>query len=229
MRIHKYISLAANYSRRKIDKLIKSQKVTINGEICTHGALVNREDIVFIDGKPIELIQEDLIYIKLNKPQGVTCTAKKNIKGNIIDFVGHSSHIFPIGRLDKASEGLILLTNDGDIVNKILRSENNHEKEYIVSVNKPITDWFLKGMAEGVPILGTITKPCIVKQINDYVFSIILTQGLNRQIRRMCRYFDYTVERLERIRIMNITLEGLESGQWCELTEYEIIELQKQL
>jgi 23S rRNA pseudouridine2604 synthase len=220
MRINKYISETGFCSRRETDRLIKGKRITVNGRICEEGDTVHPGDVVLIDGKPIPSKTEP-IYIALNKPPGITCAAGKHIEGNIIDFVNHPHRIFPVGRLDKASEGLILLTNDGDIVNKILRSEHEHEKEYIVTVSKPLTDEFLKGMAGGVDILVGKTKPCEVFQIEDDVFRIILTQGLNRQIRRMCRFFGYTVTKLERVRIMNIELAGLETGQWRDLTDEE--------
>lgn len=221
MRINKYISETGVCSRRETDRLIKAERITINGRICKAGDTVHPGDSVLIDGKPIPS-KVHPIYIALNKPPGITCTAGTHIEGNIIDFVNHPHRIFPVGRLDKASEGLILLTNDGDIVNKILRSENNHEKEYVVTVDKPFTDAFLKGMAGGVEITGGKTNPCQIYRISDDVFRIILTQGLNRQIRRMCRFFGYTVTRLERIRIMNIGLDGLETGQWRDLTDEEL-------
>jgi 23S rRNA pseudouridine2604 synthase len=224
MRINKYISETGVCSRRETDRLIEEKRITINGVICEHGSIVNAGDIVLIDGKPIQG-KGDPIYIALNKPVGITCTAAKHIEGNIIDFVNHPERIFPIGRLDKASEGLMLLTNDGDIVNKILRSENDHEKEYIVTVDKPFIDMFLQGMAKGVDILGGRTKVCQVFRIDERTFRIILTQGLNRQIRRMCRAFGYTVVRLERIRIMNIKLDGIEKGQWRDLTDVELQQL----
>ncbi|HWO96668.1 MAG TPA: 23S rRNA pseudouridine(2604) synthase RluF [Bacillus sp. (in: firmicutes)] len=224
MRINKYISETGVCSRRETNRLIKAKRITINGRICMEGDSVQPGDIVLIDGEPIPS-KAHPIYIALNKPPGITCTAGKHIEGNIIDFVNHPHRIFPVGRLDKASQGLILLTNDGDIVNKILRSENNHEKEYVVTVDKPFTDEFLQGMAGGVEILGGRTNPCQVSRIKDDVFRIILTQGLNRQIRRMCRFFGYTVTRLERIRIMNIELDGLETGKWRDLTDEELDKL----
>lgn len=220
MRINKYIAETGFCSRRETDRLIEAKRVTINGEICELGSQVLPEDIVLIDGKPIKAKPKP-IYIALNKPVGITCTSEKDVKGNIIDFVNHPQRIFPIGRLDKDSQGLILLTNDGDIVNRILRAENNHEKEYIVTVDKPYNHHFLKGMSNGVEILGEVTKRCEVTRISDRVFRIVLTQGLNRQIRRMCKAFGYRVTKLERIRIMNIKLEGLEIGKWRDLTEME--------
>ena len=198
MRINKFISETGICSRREADKWIEAKRVTINGKIAELGSTAEPEDDVRIDGKRIGEKKRP-VYIALNKPVGITCTTELHVKGNIVDFVNHKERIFPIGRLDKDSEGLILLTNDGDIVNKILRAENNHEKEYIVTVNKPITPSFVDGMSRGVWILGTKTKPCKVTQIGERVFKIILTQGLNRQIRRMCQAFGYTVVKLKRV------------------------------
>jgi 23S rRNA pseudouridine2604 synthase len=224
MRINKYISETGICSRREADKWIEAKRVTINGTVAELGSTVGPGDQVRIDGRPIGAKKEH-VYIALNKPVGITSTTEGHIKGNIVDFVGHQERIFPIGRLDKDSEGLILLTNDGDIVNKILRAENNHEKEYIVTVNKPITPMFLQGMASGVRILGTVTKPCRVYKEEERVFRIILTQGLNRQIRRMCEAFGYRVTRLQRIRIMNIRLGSLKIGKWRDLTAGELKDL----
>ncbi|AIG28823.1 23S rRNA pseudouridine(2604) synthase RluF [Brevibacillus laterosporus] len=228
MRINKFISETGYCSRREADKLIETGRVTINGVIAELGSQATSEDDVKIDGKALG-IKKEAIYIALNKPVGITCTTERHIKGNIIDFVNHPERIFPIGRLDKDSEGLILLTNDGDIVNKILRAENNHDKEYIVTVDKPITDSFLKGMASGVRILGTTTKPCQVQRMNERSFRIILTQGLNRQIRRMCQVFGYKVQRLQRIRIMNIHLDGIKKGEWRDVTTKELNQLLQNL
>ncbi|PEA54378.1 23S rRNA pseudouridine synthase F [Bacillus pseudomycoides] len=224
MRINKFISETGYYSRRETNRLIATQRITVNGEICEPGQEVEPDDIVLVDGKSIPK-KTHPIYISLNKPVGITCTAAKHIEGNIIDFVNYPERIFPVGRLDKASQGLILMTNDGDIVNKMMRSEHGHEKEYIVTVDKPFDDAFLKGMARGVTIRDGKTNPCDIYRISDLVFRIILTQGMNRQIRRMCRAFGYTVTRLERIRIMNITVDGIETGQWRDLTEEELREL----
>ena len=182
---------------------------------------VSKSNVVTIDNKIIKN-NNDLIYIALNKPVGITCTTEKAVKGNIVDFINHNKRIFPIGRLDKDSQGLIFLTNDGDIVNKILRAGNNHEKEYIVTVDKPITNSFINKMSNGVPILDTVTKKCTVKKVSTFKFNIILTQGLNRQIRRMCSYFNYNVVKLERIRIMNVKLDKLPLGKWRYLTEEEL-------
>ncbi|KMZ42776.1 MULTISPECIES: 23S rRNA pseudouridine(2604) synthase RluF [Bacillales] len=228
MRINKFISETGICSRREADKLIESKRVTINGQLAELGSTVASGDDVRIDGQPLGVKKKD-VYIALNKPVGITCTTELHVKGNIIDFVNHPERIFPIGRLDKDSQGLILLTNDGDIVNKILRAENNHDKEYIVTVDKPITANFLHGMANGVRILGTTTKPCKVTKVSDRVFNIVLTQGLNRQIRRMCQAFGYQVRKLERIRIMNITLGNLKLGQWRNLTAKELTDLIKNL
>ncbi len=229
MRINKYISLTGYCSRRATDRLIKENRITINGEVCGPGDEVSEGDVVLIDNESIPNKVEKEIYIVLNKPTGITCTAQKTVDGNIIDFVNYPERIFPVGRLDKASEGLILLTNDGDIVNKMMRSENHHEKEYIVTVNKPITEPFLLRLSSGVEILNTITKPCKVTRISDYSYRIILTQGLNKQIRRMSIALGYKVERLERVRIMNIHLGELPVGKWRELTEAEIKEMKKKL
>lgn len=228
MRINKFISETGICSRREADKWIESKRVTINGVVAELGSTVVVGDDVRVDGKPIGS-KKEAVYIALNKPVGITCTTELHVKGNIVEFVNHPERIFPIGRLDKDSQGLILLTNDGDIVNKILRAENNHEKEYIVTVDKPITPQFLQGMAGGVRILGTMTNPCTVKKISDRVFQIVLTQGLNRQIRRMCSTFGYQVRKLERIRIMNITLGSLKIGHWRNLTAKELSELNKSL
>jgi len=228
MRINKYISETGICSRREADQWIESKRVTINGVIAQLGATVESGDDVRVDGKPLGSKKES-VYIVLNKPVGITCTTEKHIKGNVVDFVNHRERIFHIGRLDKDSQGLIFLTNDGDIVNKILRAENNNEKEYIVTVNKPITREFIQGMSGGVKILGTKTKPCKVTQISDRVFRIILTQGLNRQIRRMCQAFEYSVTKLERIRIMNVELDDLKIGQWRNLTKDELNGIMKNL
>ncbi len=219
--LNKYISSTGICSRREADKWIDAGRVKINDKTAQKGNRVFENDIVKIDGKPLKSKPQS-VYIALNKPPGITSTTDLKDKDNIIDFVNHPKRIFPVGRLDKASSGLILLTNDGDIVNKILRTENNHQKEYIVSVNKPITDDFVYRMRKGVPILGTMTKECYVKRLNDKKFKIILTQGLNRQIRRMCEYFDYKVVTLKRVRIMNIKLADLKVGKWRDLTKEEL-------
>jgi 23S rRNA pseudouridine2604 synthase len=228
--LNKYLSDTGICSRRVADQWILDGRVTLNGVLARPGNRVNNGDEVLLDGKKIELTTEEaLVYIVLHKPPGITCTTETHIKGNIIDFVGHSKRIFPVGRLDKPSEGLILLTNDGDIVNKILRAGNDHEKEYIVSVNKTIDKRFLIQMSRGVPILDTVTKPCIVEQLGKHTFKIILTQGLNRQIRRMCDYLGYEVTRLQRTRIMHIKLDDLPPGKWRDLSTYELNTLHQTL
>ncbi|MEA3151434.1 MAG: rRNA pseudouridine2604 synthase [Gammaproteobacteria bacterium] len=221
MRLNKYISETGVCSRREADKWILAGRVTCNGALAALGTQVAAGDEVRVDGELIG-VKKRQIYIALNKPVGITCTTEAHIDDNIIDLVGHAERIFPIGRLDKDSEGLILLTNNGDIVNEILRSENNHEKEYLVTVDRPITDLSLSMMASGVKIMGELTKPCHVKRINDKTFRIILTQGLNRQIRRMCSALGYKAQRLQRVRIMNIHLGALEPGKWRDLTEPEL-------
>jgi 23S rRNA pseudouridine2604 synthase len=221
VRLNKYISETGVCSRREADKWIEAGRVTCNGTVATLGTRVSDSDTVCIDGKLIGAKKKQ-IYIALNKPVGITCTTEAQIEGNIIDLIGHPERIFPIGRLDKDSEGLILLTNDGDIVNEILRSENNHEKEYIVTVDRPITDLSLRMMADGVKIRGEITKPCKASRIDDKTFRLILTQGLNRQIRRMCSALGYRAQRLQRVRIVNIDLGSLAPGKWRELTDAEI-------
>ncbi len=221
MRLNKYISETGICSRREADAWIASGRVTINGKRAELGTQVGDGDEVRVD-KRVVGAKKQHVYICLNKPVGITCTTERHIDGNIIDFIGHPARIFPIGRLDKDSEGLILLTNNGDIVNTILRAENNHEKEYIVTVDKPVTAAFLAGMAGGVRILGVRTKPCRVSRVDDYVFRIVLTQGLNRQIRRMCEVFGYAVRRLQRVRIMNIRLGKLRIGEWRDLSDTEL-------
>lgn len=228
MRINKYISETGICSRREADRLIEANRVKINGELAEKGTDVIENDIVLIDDKPIGK-KKNSIYIALNKPRDITCTTDRSIEGNIVDFINHPERIFHIGRLDKDSEGLILLTNNGDIVNKILRVENNHEKEYIVMVNKNITDAFLKDMSNGVRILGTITKPCKIYKINDRTFNIVLMQGLNRQIRRMCQVLNYRAIKLQRVRIMNIKLGNLKLGSWRNLTKDELNKLKELL
>jgi len=221
VRLNKYISATGVCSRREADKWIEAGRVTCNGQPAALGTRVADGDEICIDGEPIGAKRRQ-VYIALNKPVGVTCTTEAHIEDNIIDLVGYSERIFPIGRLDKDSEGLILLTNDGDIVNEILRAENNHEKEYIVTVDRPITDLSLKMMASGVKIMGELTKPCQVSRIDRETFRMILTQGLNRQIRRMCSALGYKAQRLQRVRIMNIHLGTLGSGQWRHLTAPEL-------
>ena len=224
-RINKYLSEAGFCSRRAADKLIEQGRVTINGQVPEMGKKITPGDEVRVDGKLIAAPKEEFIYIAFNKPVGIVCTTDNSReKDNIIDFINHPKRIFPIGRLDKPSEGLIFLTNDGDIVNKILRARNNHEKEYIVTVNKPITQDFIDKMSKGVPILDTVTRECYVRQNNPYTFTIILTQGLNRQIRRMCEFLDYKVVKLKRIRIMNIVLD-VPVGKWRYLNPSEMNEI----
>jgi 23S rRNA pseudouridine2604 synthase len=221
MRLNKYISETGACSRREADKWIEAGRVTCNGVVATLGTRVSDSDQVCVDGQRVGAKKRP-IYIALNKPVGITCTTEAHIAGNIVDLIGHPERIFPIGRLDKDSEGLILLTNDGDIVNEILRSENNHEKEYIVSVDRAITDLALKMLADGVKIMGEVTKPCRVMRISEDSFRMILTQGLNRQIRRMCSALGYQARRLRRVRIINVELGTLKPGDWRELTAVEV-------
>ncbi len=220
IRINKYLSEVGFCSRREADRLIQQSKVTINGKIAVLGDQVDDQDKIKVNGRPINP-HRDFVYIALNKPVGITSTTDQSIKGNIVDFMNYPKRIFHVGRLDKDSEGLILMTNDGDIVNQILRAENAHEKEYIVDVDKEITPEFLSKMASGVPILNKITQPCIVKKTAPKQFKVILTEGMNRQIRRMCDYFGYNVVKLKRTRIMNITLD-LPVGKYRELTQKEL-------
>ncbi|CAL2094008.1 23S rRNA pseudouridine(2604) and tRNA(Tyr) pseudouridine(35) synthase [Tenacibaculum sp. 190524A05c] len=219
--LNKYISSTGICSRREAERLITAGRVTINGKPTQLGNRVFEGDTVKIDGKPLKAKPKTL-YIALNKPVGIVCTTDSKERKNIVKFVGHPQRLFPIGRLDKPSEGLIFLTNDGDIVNKILRAGNNHEKEYIVTVDKPINDRFIQRMSNGIPILGTVTKKCKVEKINSNTFKIILTQGLNRQIRRMSEYLGYEVTKLKRTRIMNVELGNLKVGEWRELSKTEM-------
>ncbi len=221
VRLNKYISETGVCSRREADKWIEAGRVTLNGAPATLGHKVAPGDEVRIDGTLIGA-KKKAIYIALNKPVGITCTTEAHIEDNIVHFVGHSERIFPVGRLDKDSEGLILLTNDGDIVNEILRSENEHEKEYVVSVNRPITDLSLKMLASGVKIMGVTTKPCKVERVDAETFRMVLTQGLNRQIRRMCSALGYRVRRLQRVRIINIHVGALRAGEWRYLSDAEV-------
>ncbi len=223
MRLNKFISDTGLCSRREADKYIEQGHVFINGKRAKIGDIVKPKDRVRVNGHELEpLEEEDLVLIAFNKPVGVTSTTEDAVKNNIIDYVNHSKRIFPIGRLDKDSQGLILLTNNGDLVNKILRAGNNHEKEYVVTVNKTLDPAHLQSMAQGVPILGQTTKKCKVQQIAPTVFNITLVQGLNRQIRRMCEYFGYEVTKLERVRIMHLQLKGIPLGEWRDLTEEEL-------
>lgn len=224
-RLNKFISESGYCSRREADKLIEQKRVKINGKLPELGTKVLDGDTVTVNGKTINASAEnksDRVYIAYNKPIGITCTTERHVRGNIIDAINHPERIFPIGRLDKPSDGLIFLTSDGDIVNKILRAENAHEKEYVVVVDKPLNEQFKSRMEKGIPILGTVTKPCRVKLLGPKKFSIILTQGLNRQIRRMCEYLGFEVTKLQRTRIMNVDLKGLKPGQWRELTSKEM-------
>tara|TARA_Y100000766_G_scaffold283283_1_gene298512 strand:- start:9397 stop:10116 length:720 start_codon:yes stop_codon:yes gene_type:complete len=228
-RINKYLSEVGYCSRRAADKLIEQGRVTINGEVPLMGTKIVKGDKVCVDGKAVSKSEEAAVYIVLNKPTGIVCTTDTKVeKNNIIDFINYPKRIFPVGRLDKASEGLILLTNDGDIVNKILRSRNNHEKEYIVHVDKKINADFVNKMSQGIPILETITRPCKVKKIGEHRFKIVLTQGLNRQIRRMCEYLGFRVIRLKRVRIMNIKLD-IKVGEYRNLSVNELKELHQLL
>ena len=221
-RLNKYFSEIGFCSRRAADKLIQEGRVLINGELALVGQKINLEDIIKVDGEPLNTRENKKVYLAFNKPIGIVCTTDTRVeKDNIIDFINYPSRIYPIGRLDKPSEGLIFLTNDGDIVNKILRARNNHEKEYQVTVNKPVTDDFVSKMSLVIPILDTITRKCFIKQTHKKQFKIILTQGLNRQIRRMCEYLDYRVTKLRRVRIMNIKLD-IEVGKYRDLTSKEI-------
>jgi 23S rRNA pseudouridine2604 synthase len=228
--LNKYISSSGFCSRREADKLIEQARVTINGELVLPGAKVSAGDVVEIDGEPIKSSSSKRpIYIAFNKPVGVTSTTDIKDRTNIIYFIGHPKRIFPIGRLDKDSDGLIFLTNDGDIVNKILRAANNHEKEYIVNVDKAVTPEFIKQMSNGIPMLGTVTRKCFVRQEGSRRFRIILTQGLNRQIRRMCEYLGYNVVTLTRVRIMNVQLGNLQVGKWRYFTPEEISKMNEMI
>jgi 23S rRNA pseudouridine2604 synthase len=221
VRLNKYISATGVCSRREADKWIEAGRVTLNGAPATLGHKVAEGDEVRIDGNLVGA-KKKAIYIALNKPVGITCTTEAHVEDNVVRFVGHCERIFPVGRLDKDSEGLILLTNDGDIVNEILRSENEHEKEYVVSVNRPITDLSLEMLASGVKIMGMTTKPCRVERVDAETFRLVLTQGLNRQIRRMCSALGYRVRRLQRVRIINIHVGALRAGDWRYLSDAEV-------
>jgi 23S rRNA pseudouridine2604 synthase len=223
VRLNKYISQSGLCSRREADRYIEEGKVSVNGKTAGIRVQVAPGDLVVVNGQEIEPRDEEkLIFIALNKPRGIVSTTEGSERANIVDFVGHSIRIFPIGRLDKESQGLIFLTNNGDLVNKILRAGNNHEKEYILTLNKPITDKFIESMSKGVPILGVVTKKCKVTQVSSHVFKITLIQGLNRQIRRMAEYFGYEVTKLDRVRIMNVELKGLSVGDWRDLEPKEL-------
>lgn len=231
-RLNKYISDSGYCSRREADALIEKGSVHVNGQVPELGTKIGLDDQVTVNGKLIEPVAQDKtdrVYLAYNKPVGITCTTERKVKGNIIDAIGFSSRIFPIGRLDKPSEGLILLTSDGDIVNKILRAENAHEKHYRVVVDRVVSDSFIAKMSSGVPILDTVTKPCEVRRAGKFAFDIVLTQGLNRQIRRMCEYLGYGVTRLTRKRIMHINLSGIKPGEYRHLSEAEMLEMNNAL
>jgi 23S rRNA pseudouridine2604 synthase len=224
IRLNKYLSDTGRCSRREADSWIEQGRVMLNGKRAELGSKVLPGDVVLVDGMPLQAARAR-VYLMLNKPVGITCTTELDVPGNIVEFVSYPERIFPIGRIDKMSEGLILMTNDGDIVNKILRAGNEHEKEYRVTVDRPVTPEFLEGMRRGVPMLGTVTRPCKIAQLGPTSFSAILTEGLNRQLRRMCEHFDYQVRRLQRVRVMHLTLEGLGVGRWRELTATELAKL----
>ncbi|KOA19420.1 ribosomal large subunit pseudouridine synthase F [Clostridium homopropionicum DSM 5847] len=225
MRINKLFSNLGICSRKETNRIIAENRVTVNGQSCTPGQWVELEDVILIDNKPLPV--KDKIYIALNKPVGVTCTALKKVENNIISFVNHSDYIFPVGRLDKASQGLMLMTNDGDLSNKITKAENMHEKEYIVTVDKPFDDLFIEHMSKGVEISKAKTRPCIVSRISEDTFRIILTQGINKQIRKMSKALGYKVIFLKRIRILNIKIDGIDLGKWRNLYEEELSELKR--
>ena len=226
MRLNKYLSDAGVCSRREADRLTEAGEITINGKRAETGMQVESGDVVVVKGKTV-VPEEKKVYLAFNKPRGIVCTAEKREKNNVIDYLSYPVRIYPVGRLDKDSEGLLLMTNDGAIVNGIMRARNRHEKEYQVEVNKEITPEFLKKMASGVPILDTVTRPCRIRKTGERSFTIILTQGLNRQIRRMCEHFGYEVKKLERTRIMNVSLSGIPLGEWRDLTDDELIDLFK--
>ncbi|MEY2997395.1 MAG: hypothetical protein RIQ82_775 [Bacteroidota bacterium] len=227
-RLNKAISDSGYCSRRRADELIEQGLVTLNDQPVRLGDRVMPGDVIKINGEIIGGPKSD-VYLMLNKPVGITCTTDQRVKGNVVDFINFSERIFHVGRLDKPSEGLLLMTNDGDIVNKILRAGNRHEKEYIVRVDRPISTEFIQRMSRGIPILDTVTKPCEVQRVSRFVFKIILVQGLNRQIRRMCEYLNYEVVALKRVRIMNLTLGDLPTGEWRHLTREEVAKLQESL
>ncbi|MGL5616784.1 MAG: pseudouridine synthase [Sarcina sp.] len=220
MRINKLFSNFGICSRKETNRIIEEGRIIVNGEVATVGQWVELSDEILLDGKALK--EKEKVYIMLNKPVGITCSASEDIKDNIIDYLNYENYVFPIGRLDKDSQGLIILTNDGEFANEILEAENNHEKEYIVTLDKAFNDEFIKGMEKGVPILNQITKPCKVIPVDDYSYRIILTQGLNRQIRRMSKYFGYNVVKLQRIRILNLNLGNLSYGQWKFIDKKEV-------
>ena len=223
MRINKLFSNFGICSRKETNKIIREGRVIVNGKPCIEGQWVELSDEILLDGKP--LVPKEKIYIALNKPVGITCTAEKTVKGNIIEYINYPEYIFPVGRLDKLSQGLIILTNDGVLANKILESENEHEKEYIVTLDRDFDEEFIKGMSSGVEICGQVTRSCKVFRMDNNTFKIILTQGLNKQIRRMSKVFGYNVVKLERVRIMNITLDGIEYGKYRFISKNEVEEM----
>ncbi|MHC1684744.1 MAG: pseudouridine synthase [Clostridiaceae bacterium] len=225
MRINKLLSNYGYCSRKDANRIIEENRIIVNGSVCIPGQWVEEDDEILIDNEHIA--KKEKIYIALNKPVGITCTSERNVKNNIIDYMNFPGYIFPVGRLDKESQGLIIMTNDGDLANKILESENHHEKEYIVTLDKPFDEDFIKGMSKGVVISGVKTRSCEVNRINENAFDIILTQGLNRQIRKMSKVFGYTVTRLERIRILNIKIDGINTGTWRNLTAEEVAKLRE--
>ena len=220
MRINKLLSNYGYCSRKEVSRLIEDKRILVNGRLCEQGQWVEESDDILLDGEKVQ--KKEKVYIALNKPKGIVCTSSREIKDNIIDFLNYKDYVFPVGRLDKDSEGLILMTNDGELANMILSSESYHEKEYIVTLDKDFDDEFLYKMSNGVSILGTVTRPCKLTRVNNNTFNIILTQGLNRQIRRMCKTFGYNVIKLERIRIVNILSKGIDSGEWRYLTKEEV-------
>lgn len=223
IRINKLLSNWGICSRRDANRLIEKNRITVNGNPCELGQWIEEDDVILLDNKPIQI--KEKVYIALNKPVGITCTASKEVESNIIDFMKYPDYIFPVGRLDKDSQGLILMTNDGELANKISDSMNEHEKEYLVTVDKPFDDLFMTKMSKGVEIFGVMTRPCKMSRVSEDSFCITLSQGLNRQIRKMSGAFGYTVVRLERIRILNIKIDGIDRGSWRNLTENEILEL----
>lgn len=223
MRINKLLSNYGYCSRKEVSRLIEDKRIMVNGKLCEQGQWVEESDDILLDGEKAQ--KKAKVYIALNKPKGIVCTSSREIKGNIIDFLNYKDYVFPVGRLDKDSEGLILMTNDGELANMILSSESYHEKEYIVTLDKEFDDEFIYKMSNGVNILETVTRPCKLTRINNNTFNIILTQGLNRQIRRMCKTFGYNVIKLERIRIVNILSKGIKLGEWRELTKEEVAKL----
>lgn len=227
MRINKLLSNFGICSRKDANRIIEEGRVIVNGEFCTKGKWVELEDEILLDGEILK--PKEKVYIALNKPRGITCTAAEEVKDNIIDFLNYKDYIFPIGRLDKDSEGLILMTNDGDLANKILESDNFHEKEYIVTVDKDFDEKFIDEMSRGVEILGVKTRPCVVERIDEKTFKIVLTQGLNRQIRRMTKALGYNVETLKRVRILSVLLEGMEVGKWRFLSQMEVESLRNKI